>query len=244
MGGTAPQGFPCGSVGAGQHPGDGESPARACALSPSTRVRSLTSRPTRSARFAGSPKGQSSCTLGGRAFCLGVTMPADINHRSSSPPPRPPSRACLGRTSSRAGRQHGGAVGCPVAECGARAAQACAGLAALAGTYLGEIVLRELLLLQHGRALQCVRVDLLAGHLLVLLGWKKAQGDFSSAPHPRLRATGSTSHLGSRVWGEGRDPGQAAAPRDPGPINRHPCGWTLTLDFISLGAPGLRFTGG
>ena len=31
-----------------------------------------------------------------------------------------------------------------------------AGLAALAVTYLGEVVLRELLLLQHGRALQCV----------------------------------------------------------------------------------------
>lgn len=54
---------------------------------------------------------------------------------------------------------------------------------------------------------------------------------------------GSTSYLGSPVRGEGCNPGQAAAPRDPGPINRHPRGWTLTLDFISLGAPGLRFTG-
>lgn len=110
-------------------------------------------------------------------------------------------------------------------------------------TYLGEVVLWELLLLQHGRALQRVRVDLLAGHLLILLGWKEAQDDFSAAPHPQLRATGSRVPPGSPVQAKGRDPGQAAAPGNRGPISCHPCSWTLSLDFITLRAPGLRFTG-
>lgn len=39
--------------------------------------------------------------------------------------------------------------------------------------HLWEVVLRELLLLQHGCALQRIRVDLLPCHLLVLLGWKR-----------------------------------------------------------------------
>lgn len=57
----------------------------------------------------------------------------------------------------------------------------------VAVTHLGEVVLRELLLLQHGRALQRVRVDLFASDLFILLSWKRAGNDVNciiTTPHP------------------------------------------------------------
>lgn len=62
-------------------------------------------------------------------------------------------------------------------------------------------------------------------------------------PTPSSGPQGPASHPGSPVQAKGRDPGQAASPGNPGPINCHPCSWTLSLDFITLRGPGLRFTG-
>lgn len=54
--------------------------------------------------------------------------------------------------------------------------------------HLGEVVLRELLLLQHGRALQRVRVDLLARDFLVLLSWKRGGRAVTAASPARQPA--------------------------------------------------------
>lgn len=109
----------------------------------------------------------------------GQRPPGHPGHEAAELTVRPPPHSRAGRGAARVrGRQ----CACPWKQPGTRHAPGTerllrplrGGLAARPGPHLGEVVLRELLLLQHGCALQRVRVDLLARDLLVLLSWKRA----------------------------------------------------------------------
>lgn len=109
----------------------------------------------------------------------GQRPPGHPGHEAAELTVRPPPHSRAGRGAARV---RGHQCACPWKQPGTRHAPGTerllrplrGGLAARPGPHLGEVVLRELLLLQHGCALQRVRVDLLARDLLVLLSWKRA----------------------------------------------------------------------